>query len=256
MIKHIIPSTMSEVQWAKQIKIRPQKILASNSKLKKDGIYNISFPAFHAQVVIGKKLQVFHTCPNAGPCVKYCYAGMGAYGFSGTKIKHHRNLQYLLDDAFSFAEQITKEIAAVAKSNKRFRAIRINDSGDMHLALWTVMVSVMKSLPHVKFYAYTKQVEFMNEQQAKGLIPSNFTYVFSFGGKQDHMINKESNRHAAIFPSIEALLAAHYTDASESDIPASMATIKNVGLVVHGNTLALHKLRDQTNAVLAKSVKL
>ena len=151
-----VPKYFDADEWKQLIQIRPKTILASNSKLKKDGIYNISFPAFKAPVVINGELTEFQTCPQAGACVTYCYAKSGSYLFSNVRVKHTKNLQYLLDDPFAFADQLVKEIENKVKYNKKFRAIRINDSGDMNTALWAVMRHVMIRMPSVNFYFYTK----------------------------------------------------------------------------------------------------
>jgi hypothetical protein len=251
-----VPKYFDADEWKQLIQIRPKTILASNTKLKKDGIFNISFPAFKAPVVINGELTEFQTCPNAGTCVTYCYAKSGSYLFSNVRVKHTKNLQYLLDDPFAFADKLVAEIESKIKHNKKFRAIRINDSGDMNTALWAVMRQVMLRLPHVQFYAYTKQVSFIKAEAEKGNIPSNFTYVFSFGGLEDALINKKKDRHAAIFPTAEALHAARYSDAHESDIPASDKSLKNIGLVVHGYYHSINKLKVKVQAVLDKSVKL
>jgi hypothetical protein len=251
-----VPRYFSQDEWMQRIQIRPKTILSSNSKLKVDGIYNLSFPAFRAAVVINGELAEFQTCPNAGACATYCYAQSGSYVFGNVRIKHTQNLQYLLDDPFAFADQLVTEILNKIKYNKKFRVVRINDSGDMNTALWAVMRNVMNRLPHVQFYAYTKQVSFMKSEKLKGNIPDNFTYVLSFGGLEDKLINKRTDRHSAIFPSVEALQAAKYSDAHKSDVPASDKSLKNIGLVVHGNHKAIGKIRAKTNLVLEKSVKL
>jgi hypothetical protein len=251
-----VPKYFTASEWKERIQVRPSKILASNSKLRKDGIHNISFPAFRASVVVNGELEEFKTCPNAGACAAFCYARSGAYTFSNVRLKHTQNLQFLLDDPFSFADQLVKEIQTKVKHTPGFRAIRINDSGDLNTALWTVMKQVMIRLPNVKFYAYTKQISFMKAETAKGNIPANFTYVCSFGGLEDNLIDKEVDRHSVIFPNRKALRAAKYTEAYHSDIPASNPNTRKVGLVLHGNHLAIHKLKERTNVVLVKSVKL
>lgn len=251
-----VPGYFTASEWKEKIQIRPKTILASNSKLHKDGIWNISFPAFRASVVINGELEEFKTCPNAGACVNYCYARSSAYLFANVRLKHTQNLQFLLDDPFGFADQLMKEIASKVKHVKNFRAVRINDSGDMNSSLWTVMRQVMLQMPTVKFYFYTKQVSFFKSEAAKGNVPANATYVFSFGGLEDHLIDKAVDRHSAIFNTRRALRAAKYTEAYHTDIPASNRKVLRVGLKIHGNWLALHKLKERAAVVLEKSVKL
>jgi hypothetical protein len=88
----------------------------------------------------------------------------------------------------------------------------------------------MTENPKVKFYAYTKQVKMF-----KGLeLPENFVVIFSYGGKQDALINPETDRHAAVFKSLSDLLAAGYVDSSKDDSIAHMSENHRIGLVYHG----------------------
>ncbi len=252
MNKATFPSGYDALSYTKAIKERPQHIITSNSKLKKDGIWNVSFPAFSALVVQGGKLGSFVTCEQAGACATYCYAQQGSYLFRAVRIKHARNLQFLLDDPFTFADQVVAEIARVSQG-KGFRAIRWNDSGDMHPALWAVAKVVMERLPNVKFYAYTKYVSAMKARKAKGEIPANFTYVLSYGGREDAKIDTVKDRHAMAFGTMEELTKYKYTDAHDSDIPATMPNVIRVGLIAHGNHKALEKIKGRINVVVDKN---
>ena len=249
-----LPKQMTESEWLEAIAIRPKEILASNSKLRKDGIHNISFPAFKALVSINGKAQEFQTCPQAKDCVAYCYARSGSYLFSSSRIKHARNLQFLLNDPFGFKDQLVKEIKTKVKFTKNFRGIRINDSGDIHPALFSVMRQVMNECPEVSFYAYTKSVKFMKDMKESGMIPNNFTYVFSYGGQQDHLIDKTKDRHAIAFTSRSVLRANGYTEAYNSDIPAWNPKNMRVGLIAHGNHLAMNKIKRLIGKVMDKSL--
>jgi hypothetical protein len=248
------PAGFNENSFIKAISIRPKRILASNSKLRKDGIQNISFPAFKALVHIDGKLQEFHTCEQAKDCVSYCYARQGSYLFGNSRIKHTRNLQFLLSDPYGFKDQLVKEIKTKVKHTKNFRGVRICDSGDQHPALFNVMRQVMIECPEVSFYAYTKSVKLMKDMKEAGLIPSNFTYVFSFGGHQDHLIDKSKDRHAIAFTSRSILRANGYTEAYNSDIPAWNRKNMRVGLIAHGNHKAMNKIKRLIGKVMDKSI--
>lgn len=244
---YTVPPKLSADAFAKAIQIRPETILTSNSKLSKDGIHNVTMPAARASVVIDGKLQVMNTCPSAGQCLNLCYASSGTYLFSASMVKHTRNLQFLLDDAFGFADQLITEISAKAKRNPKLK-VRWNDSGDIfNDGYWGVMVAVMKALPHVTFYAYSKRVSFLKSKEW----PENFTVVFSMGGTEDHLIDTNKDRHAAIFSSRAALRAAGYSDGTHTDRLASNRKFQKIGLVVHGNWLAMHKLRKVAGAMEA-----
>jgi hypothetical protein len=237
---YTVPPKMTHDEFAKAIQIRPSKILTSNSKLSKDGIHNVTMPAAKASVVVNGVLTNLVTCPSAGQCLNVCYASSGTYLFGKSMVKHTQNLQYMLDDPFEFANQLIKEIQVKAKRNAKLR-IRWNDSGDVFSeGYWGVMKSVMTSLPHIQFYAYTKMIRFF---KSRNDIPSNFTIVFSVGGRDDALIDRENDRHATIFSSRKALRDAGYSDGTHTDRLAANPSFKKIGLVVHGNWLALHKLR-------------
>jgi hypothetical protein len=82
----------------------------------------------------------------------------------------------------------------------------------------------------VKFYAYTKQVEMIKNTD----LPSNFSCIFSFGGKQDKLINKKTDRHSMVFNSVDLLKSSGYVNASDDDLQALTENNK-VGLFYHGN---------------------
>jgi hypothetical protein len=249
-INKLIPNDMSQEAWMAAIQVRPKSIMTSNSKLKKDGIWNVTLPAFQASIVNkAGNLETLRTCPSAGVCKSYCYAGLtGTYLFSKSMVKHARNLQYMLDDAFGFATQLVEEI----KGKRNLRAIRWNDSGDFFNSdYWYIAKAVMQALPNVRFYAYSKMVSFFKEQQALKALPPNFTVVFSFGGTEDHLIDTQNDRHAKVFSSHGILRAAGYSNGTHTDRLATNPAFLKIGLVVHGNHKAMPKYRKIIKRVAA-----
>lgn len=243
-----IAKDMTETEWMAAIQVRPESIMTSNSKLKKDGIWNVTLPAYSASIVKNGKLETIKTCPSAGVCKSYCYASQGTYNFAKCVVKHARNLQYMLDDAFGFATQLVEEI----KSKRNLRAIRWNDSGDFYdTNYWNIAKAVMLALPHIKFYAYSKMVAFFKEQQALKALPANFTVVFSFGGTDDHLIDTQNDRHAKVFSSRAILRAAGYSDGTNTDRMAANPSLMKLGLIVHGNYKAMPKYRKIIKRVSA-----
>ena len=245
MINKLLPSNTSPEKFARDIAITPKKILSGNSKLRKDKIFNITLPAYNGYYLLNGKLTKQITCPSASACLSVCYAGLGGtYGFSASMIKHSRNLNYMLNNPFEFANQLVSEISKI----KNLRAIRWNDSGDFFSeGYWGVAKEVMKALPHVNFYAYTKMVQFFKSRTD---IPSNFTLIYSYGGKHDPLINPE-DRHARIFSSRATLRKAGYSDGTHTDRLAANPKFTRIGLVVHGNWLAMHKLRKRAKTMEA-----
>lgn len=184
------------------------KFLTQNSKMKKTKnakIFNFGIPAKD-------------TCSAALECKKYCYAAKGFYLWPNVKAAQKRRLDATKKDNFC-----TEMIADIIESEASH--IRIHDSGDFYarryLQKW---FTIIESMPHVQFYAYTKMIPlFKNEK-----LPSNFTVIYSYGGKFDSMIEK-NERHAKIFKNE---VPKNYIDTSNNDLNA-IGKNKNIGLLSH-----------------------
>lgn len=226
-----IAKDMTANQWMKAIKHRPTKLLASNGKLAKANIHQFSIPAAEASIVKDGEVTKMKTCPMAGACLDFCYAQVGSYAFKASLVAHTRNLQFVLDLPFDFADQMIKEI----QGKRKVHAIRIHDSGDFfNRAYFMVWKSIMEACPDHKFYAYTKMVPMFKKLEAEGMLPKNFTVIYSQGGKFDHLIDKTKDRHSHVFSTEEDCIAAGYVLNEEDDMPATDPNIKRIGLVVHG----------------------
>jgi Gene product 88 len=206
----------------------PRKYLLTNGnrELAKDGVFTWTLPALSARL---SSSEIFVTCPNAGVCAKLCYARSGTFNFSNVKKAHTAKLEMLLDDLEGWKAQMLDELTA-----KRYRGgkyVRIHDSGDFFsVDYFDAWVQIAKQTPDVVFYAYTKEVQMV---KTYGLLPSNFVIIFSMGGKQDNLVDKEVDRHADVFPTLEALESAGYSDQGESDILAVTLPSNKVGIVVN-----------------------
>jgi len=205
----------------------PVKYLLTNGnrELRADGIFTWTLPALAAKLSTGKNMLV---CPSAGVCAQLCYARSGTYNFSNVKKAHTRNLELIVDDAEGWKNQLTNELKA--KRYQGGKSVRVHDSGDFfteqYFLLW---LDIAKENPHVFFYAYTKEVAMVKKHQ----LPDNFVIIFSMGGTQDHLVDKEKDRHADVFPSIEALEEAGYSDQEESDLLAATLPTTKIGIVVN-----------------------
>lgn len=189
-----------------------------NDRFKK--IVNFTLPAFQTK-------DGFKTCPNAGNCAAGCYARMGAYVWPKVYAKHKANLDTTFTDMF-----ISQAIIELQKLKPDL--VRIHDSGDFYssdyLAKWC---AIMIANPTIQFYAYTKMVRmFKVYTQVIGL-PTNFTVIFSLGGKQDGSIDTEIDRHSKVFASKNELQTNGYIDTSHDDTNAIGSNPK-VGLIYHG----------------------
>ena len=191
-----IAKDMTAAQWKAAISKRPSKLLASNGKLAKANIHQFSIPAAEASIIKGGEVSIMKTCPQAGACLNFCYAQVGSYAFKASLVAHTRNLQFALDLPFDFADQMIAEI----KRKRVVHAIRIHDSGDFFSrAYFMVWKSIMEACPETNFYAYTKMVPLFKKLDAEGMLPKNFTVIYSQGGKFDNLIDKSKDRHSHVF---------------------------------------------------------
>jgi hypothetical protein len=196
-----------------------------NTELAADGIFTWSLPALAAKLTNGKNFLV---CPSAGVCSNLCYARAGTYNFSNVKRAHTANLELILDTPLEWKNRINNELKLKRYSGGK--SVRIHDSGDFfsdsYFELW---IDIAKENPHVFFYAYTKEVTMVKRYE----LPENFVIIFSMGGTQDHLVDKENDRHADVFPSMEALIEAGYTDQEDSDLLAATLPTNKIGIVVN-----------------------
>ena len=197
--------------------------LTQNSKIKKIlGIktYNWGIPAYKSNT--GLK-----TCPNAAACIKGCYATMGAYTFSNVAAVFENRLQLAL--SAKFVPTIDGEI-----KRRNIKRLRIHDSGDFfspeYINNW---IEIIKLNPTTIFYAYTKRVSLFKNYAKLGLIPANLFIIYSYGGIEDKLIDKNVDRHSWVFQSLYALKKAGYAAANKNDAIALGKNLK-IGLVYHG----------------------
>lgn len=188
-------------------------ISKGNSKLKKSGIVSFGIPAIK-------------TCPQAGQCKLGCYATMGTYVFPVVKAKRESNFEATKRD--DFAQTISEELNKM----RRVKTVRIHDSGDFYNKQYFFKwIAIATWNPQLEFYAYTKMVRMVKNYADK--IPSNLKIIFSYGGKQDFLIDRSKDRHSMVFRNETDLLNAGYIDASHDDTLATTPN-KKVGLVYHG----------------------
>jgi hypothetical protein len=189
-------------------------LLTQNSELRKDGVFNWTLPAWAIRLQDGRTVNV---CPQAGICADLCYARTGTYRFSNVRAAHERNLTMVLDDLPGWETAMTAEL-----EHRRYggRHIRIHDSGDFfsddYLKAW---LRIIRSAPGVQFYCYTKEVTRFR-RMVETDPPGNFRWVFSLGGREDHLVDRDRDRHAEVFPDEAAVTAAGYSSQDASDLLA------------------------------------
>jgi hypothetical protein len=203
------------------------RLLRQNRELREVGAWNWTLPALGAKLDDGRTI---HTCPQAGACAALCYARSGTFRFKNVKAAHARNLKLVIDTPAEWEAAMNDEIARYIKPGSY---VRIHDSGDFFTADYLVAwMRIAANHPAVTFYAYTKEVS-MFKRLVEGKAPANFRWLYSMGGKEDHLIDVERDRHAEVFPTKAALDAAGYFDQSASDILAITAPTNRIGIVAN-----------------------
>jgi len=239
-------------------------LLRQNSELRADRIWNWTLPAWVTKLEDGRTVNV---CPKASLCASVCYARNGTYNFRNVKQAHQRNLLMVLDKLPEWIELMRSEL-----SHKRFRpsgnprleehreqlkadgwilnwlnsggsAVRIHDAGDFfsddYLNAWLQLAT---EFPDILFYAYTKEVTRFN-RLVEGKAPENFRWIYSLGGKEDKYIDKDTQRHAEVFPTKEQIEEAGYTDQSDNDLLAVLLPTTRIGVPAN-NIPAFRKIMD------------
>lgn len=216
--------------------------------MRSQGIWNWTLPAWIVKLPDGRTINV---CPEAGVCAlgadqgdgtqskHLCYALEGAYRYANVRAAHIRNLQLVMDTPLLWAAQMADELKHPRYKNAR---IRIHDSGDFfsdsYLAIW---LDIMRGAPEgISFYAYTKSVARFR-RMVEPNPPTNFRWVYSLGGKQDHLINLASERHADVFPSQDHMNEAGYSSQAAADTLAVDGPPR-VGMVANRRRRALKRL--------------
>lgn len=192
---------------------RPETLLTQNSEMAEDGVRNWSLPALATRFPDGR---IIKTCPAAGVCAQACYARNGSYNIPTVVKRHQENLAYVVDDLPGWQRQMAAELA-----HPRHRGgwIRIHDSGDFFDAKYLVAwLRLAHFRPDVNFYCYTKEVSLFH-RYVTPCPPRNFRWVFSLGGREDHLI-RPTDRVADVFPDEAAIRGAGYFSQDANDLLA------------------------------------
>jgi len=212
-------------------------LFTQNKDLKKTGIYGWTLPAHWVKLTDGTK---FNTCPNAGVCAAFCYAKNGTFMFSNVRKAHIEKLEFVLNKRDEWIRAINDELK-LKKYNGKY--IRIHDAGDFFSFQYANdWVNFAKENPQCIFYTYTKEVSLFKNI---GELPKNFITIFSFGGREDHLINKETDRHSDVFPNHKEMIEAGYNDIGDDDSQAAMNENHKVGLYRNNIKHFIKKMGDK-----------
>lgn len=215
------------------------KLLTQNADLKKNGVWAWTLPAHFVTTENGDK---FYTCPQAGVCGSFCYAKTGTFQFSNVKKAHREKLDMVLNDLSAFREAMNSEL-----NHKRYASgyIRVHDAGDFfsfeYAEAWAW---IAHSHPDKLFYAYTKSVSLIKSMANK--FPKNFVFIFSFGGKEDHLIDKDTDRHCDVFGVYQDLIDGGYCDIDGDDRQAAMSENHKIGIYRNNIPHIIKKIGDSS----------
>lgn len=224
-------------------------LLTQNRELKRDGVWNWTLPAWVIQLDDGSHMNV---CPNAGACAQVCYARNGTYRFPTVRAKHLANLNLALSDDFmpqmrdALAHRrmrprgIIREIPGLPTIDHLSRevqewilsggqAVRIHDSGDFFSEdYYRQWITLAWDFPDILFYAYTKEVTVTKRLEAD--FPPNLLICYSLGGREDHLLNLDTDRHGDVFPDLDTLTAAGYMSQDPSDLLCVLLPTTRIGI--------------------------
>jgi hypothetical protein len=123
----------------------------------------------------------------------------------------------VLDDLPQWQADMLNELRLPRFRGGKF--LRVHDSGDFFSDDYTLAwLSIAREVPDVIFYAYTKEVHRF-KRLVEPSAPQNFRWLYSFGGRQDELI-EPGDRVADVFPDRESLVAAGFSSQEESDLLA------------------------------------
>jgi hypothetical protein len=206
------------------------RMLTQNAKIKKSSnketiIYNIGIPAWRSE-------SGLNTCPQATHCVAGCYARQGTYQFP--VVKRARENMLSATRTKGFIEAVSFELSGIVRRKPNTSIlVRVHDSGDFYSETYQRnWYTIAASNPEVHFYAYTKCVTqslLLNHVQ-----PVNFRLIYSLGGAQDNLIDRDHMFHARVFKSMVDLNSAGYIDGTENDLVAAIGDCNKIGLCYHG----------------------
>lgn len=119
-----------------------------------------------------------------------CFAASSEVQYDAVYYNRLGNLEEVVDSLQDGgSDQLAWDLhdAILEQSTRKTTKVRIHESGDFFsIEYLTAWIKVAQMLPHLKFYCYSKSLEyFMGEE-----LPSNFYLTASYGGKFDYLIDE------------------------------------------------------------------
>ena len=136
------------------------KVTISKGNSKMGLIYSVSLPAGI-------------TCRADTPCKKGCYALKGTFLYKNVRNSYTNNLELFLADKKAYEQSILQQLPM-------YGVFRWNVSGDIvNMEYLEMMIRIAKKLKNIKFLAFTKKYELINEYLETKKIPKNLKILFS-----------------------------------------------------------------------------
>jgi hypothetical protein len=175
-------------------------------------------------------------CPSAKDCkVEFKDTGSKCFGLSGAYlfpvVANAYDWRGEMTKSSDFVDMMYKEL-----SRKKSKYVRIHDIGDFYsdryLHMW---LNIMRMAPDKIFWCYTKEVARFKAFEELDLMPPNFRYVYSYGGKNDDLINPDRDRHSmTVEPDKGAYLMAYgYTDLTADEFKITDNKLRKFYTVAH-----------------------
>lgn len=161
--KEIKEFKMSRDEYIAHLATKTNKIhMTTKNKKTGPAILDLAFPVC--------------SCREDAPCKESCYACKGAQQIAVVQAAYYRNWRLWNENPDNFFEQVFYEIKYSGLTTVRFF-----DSGDFpNYDFLERVISLCEKTPDVKYMAFTKQYEIVNDYIFKnGKLPNNLNIVFS-----------------------------------------------------------------------------
>lgn len=200
--------------------------------------------------VVAFDLPAGHTCPAADKCQSFadrktghvtdgencefrCYAVSTECAFPSSRRCHWNNYELLRN-------LTSKEMVELILSQlpQDVKVVRVHSSGDYFAKRYfQAWVKVAESRPDVKFFGYTKILNYVNADK-----PDNYHLVYSFGGKMDSKKTCEPTSYVVkdVAEANERGLVAACVENPADDYNFIMSG-QSFALCLHGTQPAKHK---------------
>lgn len=145
----------------------------------------------------GKLKNITGTCRNCGECRTACYV-RASYRFPSVIFSQAVNTWGLRNELDKVERDLSEAIA-----RRKISIVRINQSGEVEnpeqFAMWCRLAT---AYPGTKFYIYTKMYGIAEEFLLGGLVPENFTVLYSVW----HSLGVEEYARVKHLPNVKAFV--------------------------------------------------